>query len=417
MNEYAALILDDDETFLCSFSAGLRRAAGTVGITLSIVTALTPFSALQALRREKFDILFIDYFLNPHHDGAEVVDYLEREPRFAISEKYIVLMSAQDESEFADVFAKRCVQYGEKIDYLRKPVSHVTLVSLLARVDRVLSHDNLTPLPVSPSTRNFVFATANEREGRAVAQFMQKKARDLGVELAPEYDDIIPRQALECSVGGNISRFLAVRADNTGGLDAQDLFRRIVLNLAADVVFFVGCASLVAERIRPAANLVFVARSAIDYEQREVRDDGVLYDLMRHSGDASIVRNIEMLNDNGEFADLRVVTRKDFISGHAFFRGERSELRLDILNIMPPDAVVVEMESFAIFKAFHNCRIENGSVSIAVVKGISDLGDSAAQEDKETRQMLATSNSMTVAWRVAMLKAGKPGPASQTRGQ
>lgn len=123
---------------------------------------------------------------------------------------------------------------------------------------------------------------------------------------------------------------------------------------------------------------------------------GATYDMAQHRGDLSIIRNIEALKTAGRFGRITVETRRHFVSGSVFMKDKTSALRRDVISRFPPDAVVWEMEAFSVFKALFNLRTEGSDVGLAVVKGISDLGDQDAQSDKRNKQRMATTNAMSV---------------------
>jgi nucleoside phosphorylase len=161
-------------------------------------------------------------------------------------------------------------------------------------------------------------------------------------------------------------------------------------------VFFVGCAALLNERHPFAPNQVFVARSAYDADKYEISSTGASYDMSQHRGDLSIIRNIEVLKIAGQFDPIRVETRRHFVSGSVFMKDKNAQLRQDVLERFPPDAVVWEMEAFSVLKALFNYRSEGSEIGVSVIKGISDFGDEDAQTDKVTKQKIATKNAMFV---------------------
>ena len=241
-----------------------------------------------------------------------------------------------------------------------------------------------------------VLATANEREAAVVVDALRESTERLGGKLDVVLDAILPRQkGLMPGPDGPRVAFM-VRADETGPLEAGDLFRRVVDVLRPKYLFFVGCAALLDERRTPEPDLVFVARTAIDADKRELAPDGAVYDMSQHHGDVSILRNIEALKDAGAFAPLKVETRRQFVSSSAFARARETELRRDVVEKFPPDAAVLEMEAFAVFKALFTHRAEGVDVGVGVIKGISDLGDAHAQTNKEETQRTATKNAMQV---------------------
>lgn len=244
--------------------------------------------------------------------------------------------------------------------------------------------------------KTVVLATANEREAAAVIEALRTHTQHLGGTFSVELDAALPRQRGLLPGPAQPRVAYVVRADETGPLEAQDLLRRVLDRLRPKYVFFVGCAALLDERYEPDPNLVFVARAAIDADKRELGTKGPIYDMSQHHGDISIIRNIEALKDAGAFAPLKVETRRHFVSGSAFTSDRDAPLRRDIIEQFPRDAAVLEMEAFAVFKALFARRAEGIDVGVAVVKGISDLGDTNAQTNKHETQRTATKNAMQV---------------------
>ncbi len=244
--------------------------------------------------------------------------------------------------------------------------------------------------------RTVVLATANPREFGSVVEIIRGESERLQRNVELVSDAVLPRYrgALEGPHG--IIETYVVRADETGGGEAVDLLRRIQNELKPDCIFFVGCAALLDEKTALEPNLVFVARRAIDSDKREETSALTEYDMEQHHGDLAILRNIDALNGGGFFDPLLVRTNRDFVSGSTFMRSRDSPLRQDIVKKFPPNAAVLEMEAFAVLKAIAKQREEGVETRVAVIKGISDLGDDKAQVNKTQSQALATRNALTV---------------------
>lgn len=244
--------------------------------------------------------------------------------------------------------------------------------------------------------RTVVLATANPREFEAVLESMRVESTRLDRALEFEPSGILPRYsgALEGATG--ILHAYVVRADETGGDEAVDLLRRIRNELKPDCIFFVGCAALLDEKVRVDKNLVFVAKRAIDSDKREDTPDGTIYDMEQHHGNITLLRNIDALNGGGFFTPLSVRTNRHFVSGSTFHRDRNSPLRRDIIQRFPGDSAVLEMEAFAVLKAIAKQRDEGFDARVAIIKGISDLGDESAQNEKVLTQKVATKNALTV---------------------
>lgn len=242
-----------------------------------------------------------------------------------------------------------------------------------------------------------VFATANLRESQAVVDYLDQVSQQLGSEVTTHLNETLPYQ--EGRLPGKVSerRAIVVRADDTGPQEATDLLRRILDKFTPKYIFFVGCAALLDEKQEPDGNMVFVARRAIDVDKREKTDSGVLYDMEQATGDLRILRNIDALNTARRFEPLNVITNRYFLSGSAFLRSRKSAARKSYVEDFPQDAVVLEMESFAVIKAVQARRNEGLNVAVSIIKGISDSGDEGAQIGKNEAQRVATTNAMTVA--------------------
>ena len=187
-------------------------------------------------------------------------------------------------------------------------------------------------------------------------------------------------------------------AGETGGDEAADLMRRYVESESPEAVFFVGCSGLLDEKQSDPdkAGTVFVAKRAIDADKRKITDNGVVYDGDLYHGDSLLREHLRLLNSGGAFGAIRVVTNRDFISGGAFHESRSSQERKDLIARFPADAIVVEMEAYAVYRELARMRARGRQVAALVIKGISDLGDEQAQEGKEVTQVEATKNAAQV---------------------
>ena len=242
-----------------------------------------------------------------------------------------------------------------------------------------------------------VIATANKREAVAVTEIVLRESAALGKEVNLKHDPILPHQeGFLPGPGGIVRRACIVRADETGPSEAQDLVRRIMCQLKPNYIFFVGCAALLDERSPPKSDTVFIARRALDADKKELSSGNTVYQMDQYPGDLRIKRNIELLSDTNKFASINLVTNRDFVSSSAFLKDRDASLRKDIVERYPADAVVLEMEAFAVLQSIFRHRSEGHDVAVAVIKGISDFGDSAAQTNKDETQKIATKNAMQV---------------------
>ncbi len=242
-----------------------------------------------------------------------------------------------------------------------------------------------------------VIATANTREAQTVLAQLRAHSEALGFQVTTNPSNSLPFHEGRLPGKSGPRRAIVVRADDTGPLDAIDLVRRIIDSFQPNYIFFVGCAAFLDEKQPLKPNSVFVARRAIDVDKRMEDGGGTLYDMEQAPGDLRVLRNIDALLDAGRFDPIRVITNRYFLSGSAFMKNRNSDARKDYVSRFSPDAVVLEMEAFAVLKAVQLRRAEGLSLSVAVIKGISDVGDENAQIGKDAAQRAATENAMRVA--------------------
>lgn len=255
-------------------------------------------------------------------------------------------------------------------------------------------HTSRAPGESRQPMNRVLIATSNERETKAVHGALVAEVGEDAVVFDSE---------------GAVARFTAVLptkkgqvvvdlglAHETGGDEAVDLMRRYVSAEHPGAVFFVGCSGLLDERYPVEPGTVFVAKRAIDADKRKITDSGVEYDGDLFHGDNTLRTQVTLLKSAGTFDPINVVTNRDFISGGAFHQSRASQERKDFVRSFPPDAVVMEMEAYAVYKEVARMRERGRQISALVVKGISDLGDEQAQEGKETTQAMATGNAARV---------------------
>ncbi len=241
-----------------------------------------------------------------------------------------------------------------------------------------------------------ILATANVRESQAAIEVVREETLKLGKSITSKLDPILPYTKGFLPRKAGLFEVYVVRADDTGGPDAVNLLRRIFDNIDPDYIFYVGCAALLDEKYTPSENQVFVAARAIDSDKRQLSSGNVEYDLDLEKTDVTIIRNINVLNENEAFAPLKVTTNRYFISGSAFSNDRSSSYRLDLVKKFPKDAVVLEMEAFLVLKEMKKYMDEGKRFKYGVIKGISDFGDENAQGNKEESQRRATRNATAV---------------------
>jgi len=255
--------------------------------------------------------------------------------------------------------------------------------------------------------KRVVFATANERETKAILDTIREQLSGGG--SPPELVGLntpLPRwQGDLLTEEGKVS-YVVSQADETGGSEAVDLLRRLVETVGPDAIFFVGCAALLDEKETHKPNVVYVARAGIDSDKHELKASERLYDMEQHHGDMMIRRTIAALATSGSFGEIKVITNRDFISGSAFVGDRSAERRRDLVGKFPKDAVVLENEAFSVYKEVFRMRSAGRQLSVSVVKGISDVGDEGAQVNKEETQRKAAANAALVVLKYLVKSAG-----------
>ncbi len=246
-----------------------------------------------------------------------------------------------------------------------------------------------------PVLKTVVLATANKRETSAVFDVLKSTTGNSDPKFVGR-DTNLPRYESTFScINGNV-RLAITQADETGGDEAVDLLKRIVEEVDPDAVFFVGCAALLDEKEKIEPNTVYLARRGYDSDNGELRNGQATYDMDQHPGDLRVRRVFSQLGPSGFFEPVNLVTNRDFISGSVFLADRNAQRRHDLVGRYPADAVVLEMETFAVYKELFRLRTYGWQGSVSVIKGISDVGDENAQIGKEKSQRLATKNAATV---------------------
>ncbi len=243
--------------------------------------------------------------------------------------------------------------------------------------------------------RSVVLATANKRETTAILELL-KSWPGATQPIFVGRDTRVPRWDSILTTGAGTVKVSITQADETGGDEAVDVLRRAVPELEPDAVFFVGCAALLDEKEKHRDNTVYLARGGIDSDKGALKSGKAEYDMEQHPGDARIRRILSNMNGGNVFAPVNLVTNRDFISGSVFLADRNAERRRDLVTRFPPDAVVLEMEAFHVYKELFRMRTEGWLGSISIIKGISDFGDENAHVDKDESQRVATRNATTV---------------------
>jgi nucleoside phosphorylase len=255
--------------------------------------------------------------------------------------------------------------------------------------------------------RRAVFATANGRETGAVLETIK-------AHLPPESpppafvgrQTTVPRWVVDVPTKHGTLSVSVTQADETGGDEATDLLGRVIDEVKPDAVFFIGCAALLDEKEQLEKNVVYLARRGIDSDKVEFNSGDRYYDMEQHPGDLLIRRTIANLAASGFFDPIIVKSNRDFISGSAFLGDRNAQRRSDLVDKFPRDAVVLENEAFAVYKALFRLRSSGIGLSVSVIKGISDLGDEHAQTNKAETQRAATTNAASVVLKFLIETAG-----------
>lgn len=254
--------------------------------------------------------------------------------------------------------------------------------------------------------RRVLLATANEREATAAIELFKSAVEGGKLTLDVSLDRTVPvaRGTLITAQNSRITIEIAV-ARETGGANAVLMFDRYIRTYRPDAAFFVGCAGLVDEKIKsdPMSNshqafqdLVLIAKRAFDGEKRRVETDRVVYDQDSYHGNGPLIERLRIMNASGAFLPIKLITNRDFISSATFHASRISLERQAIVSDFPEDAIVMEQEAFAVYQHVSFLQEEDLNIATLVIKGISDLGDPTAQENKVESQMRATRNASQV---------------------
>lgn len=243
--------------------------------------------------------------------------------------------------------------------------------------------------------KQIFIGTSNERELKAVrAALLNFVSAEKEIRL--DANSLVPRFSTVMTTSKGAVKIDIGLAHETGGVEAVDLLERYLLSDLPDAVFYIGCSGLLNEKKVLQDQMVFVAKRAIDGDKRRLTDKGAIYDADLHHGDSHIRNVISMMNATGAFDPIKVITNRDFISSSAFHESRTVDERKAFVEDFPPDAVVVEMEAYALYQKVSKLRDRKVDINLLVVKGISDLGDETAQANKEQTQHQATFNAATI---------------------
>lgn len=256
------------------------------------------------------------------------------------------------------------------------------------------------------SMRRVLFATANEREATAVIELLRPAVENAQLEFDVSLDRAVPvaQGTIRTRHNSRIAIEIAV-ARETGGANAVLMFDRYVRSHTPDAVFFVGCAGLADEKLRTAPSSVgkstfhdhvYIAKRAFDGDKRRIEDGRLVYDQDSFHGNGPLLERLRIMNAAGAFAPVQLITNRDFVSSSAFHASRISPDRRAIVEDFPEDAIVMEQEAFAVYQHISFLQEDQIDVPTLVLKGISDVGDPNAQDNKVETQKRATRNAAQV---------------------
>lgn len=408
--EYKLIVLQDIPNFSTEFNLPVQEKSYSY---LWFRTALLQLKTLQlmdgsaelvcTLVQDRRFIEFVNLYMKSSEMAGSINDFklmIDRASKASkvkwerISAKWIDDKKTQ-ETNLNAKHTEELLQMFEEFSYALS--TQIKEMDLLNIMDNKTDGRTSAPESRTPKLERVVFSTANEREYKAVVESLKLETEMLKRRIDVQLNGILPyTRGYLPAKGGVVREAFVVRADDTGGLDAVNLLRRVVDTLNPKFIFYVGCSALLDEKYQHKNNLVFVAARAIDADKKELTTKGTSYDMDLEKSDVTIIRNINVLKASEAFDPIEVVTNRHFISSSAFSGDRNSQLRKDLIDKFPKDAVVLEMEAYAVLKEIKKYHDEGRSFNYAVIKGISDMGDENAQVNKNESQKKATANATTV---------------------
>ena len=119
---YSILVVDDEENNRDILARRLSKDG------FAVTTAMDGKEAIQALERERFDLILLD-FMMPEMDGLQVLQTIQLNPSFATTP--VIMCTAVGDKETV----VRCIQAGAA-DYLLKPIDYH---AAMTRINRCLA--------------------------------------------------------------------------------------------------------------------------------------------------------------------------------------------------------------------------------------------------------------------------------------
>ncbi len=178
-----------------------------------------------------------------------------------------------------------------------------------------------------------------------------------------------------------------------GGPATQALLQDFVRKKHPTLVLMVGmCGGLPENGAKE--GMVIMAREVFNYEPARLRDGVSKWNPTGYRCAARLLDLANALDSEHAFGDVEVKSTKDYASGDKLIDDLGSELRLKILALSG-DILGFEMEAPDLLHAVWELE-RSKSVSVAIVKGVSDFGDGKMRDGKELRQRTATQNASRV---------------------
>ncbi|MBV2152925.1 HEAT repeat domain-containing protein [Kitasatospora sp. SUK 42] len=194
-------------------------------------------------------------------------------------------------------------------------------------------------------------------------------------------------------------RVIAAQSTDKGGQSAAALTRDMMADFGCTLVLLVGVAGGFAQRGVELYD-VLVGKTVHNYDPERIQAGGGGERPQSYKADAQLIRLVQHLHAGAEFETAlegRALHVKDYASGEKVIAWEDAPLRQTLLS-MSTDVYGMETEAHGAMHAVWETNKPAAPVGAGIIKCISDLGDEAMREDKESKQQHAA----TIASRIAL---------------
>ncbi|TYC73667.1 HEAT repeat domain-containing protein [Streptomyces sp. CB01881] len=193
-------------------------------------------------------------------------------------------------------------------------------------------------------------------------------------------------------------RVVAAKATDKGGQAAAALTQAVMADFDSSLLLLVGVAGGFAERGVRLHDVLF-GKVVHNYDPERLQADGAGNRQQPYRTDEQLLRLVQDLHVDGDLDDALDGHRlhvKDYASGEKVVAWEDAPLRRAMLA-MSTDVYGMETEAHGVLHAVYERDKAGAHVNAGIVKCISDLGDEAMREDKETKQEQAAGIAARVA--------------------